>query len=180
MTLHMLTYGNCDEGLVVVNDDGRVGRLNSIQPLMVSTGWGEYLKGEKIVEGSGWNSIVLCDGCQNLIYRAIESISTGYGTNDKGQHFCYVCCAKEDRRIMQENGKYWLYLVEKDGRYELHNWPGSLVIKNVQLTTWNQRRKRWNPSDIRTFTFTFEGQRWYGRNSGDTQVAWVKRYKEKK
>ena len=74
--------------------------------------------------------------------RDADSCGTGYATDDKGDPYCYTCCADRDRADMIETGRATLYLVSRPNpnpatvgsdmraraarHWFVTNWPGSL------------------------------------------------------
>jgi hypothetical protein len=123
-----------------------------------------------------------------------SSITRGWGKDDKGNRYCYACCAERDKEQMLRNGKITLYLVmderaerqcrrlEKGGWYQagegqvkVTNWPGSLVfpIRRVTRGYHNMAGCRYD------VWFKFEGFVWHGVQYGDnTQICHCERTKE--
>ena len=118
----------------------------------------------------------VCDICGQ--HKQNDSdITTGYGTNSKGQIVCYDCCAEEDKKYMRENGRITLYLTVKfNGESKISNWPGSLVFNKPHIKTG-----RHNIAGIRyDCWFVFEGTWWWGVRYGDnTQLCHCKKTKQK-
>jgi hypothetical protein len=58
--------------------------------------------------------------------------ATGYAVQSDGGHVCYECCAERDKKYLlalKGRESMCLYLVLKDGSYEVTNWPGTLHIR---------------------------------------------------
>ncbi len=103
-----------------------------------------------------------------------SEITTGYGRDENGKTFCYACCAEGDKQYMREHGKITLYLVNRNGKYFVTNWPSSLEFKVTGFSKGfhNIARTRYD------VWFTFEGQNWHGVQYGDmTQICHCKRVK---
>jgi len=113
-----------------------------------------------------------CAMCQNDLPMN-DSGGTGYGRNDNNEFICYECCAEIDKGIMDQEGKYWLYLDTK--KKVVTNWPGTLSyhVPYIRIGRHNIAGKVYN------FRFKdHKGLEWYGKVCGDfTQVAHVRRYK---
>lgn len=110
-----------------------------------------------------------------------SDITTGYGMDEDGKKYCYACCADNDRKAMDERGKYTLYLVmdsEKDEyprHYRVTNWPESL-----QYNVTSYSRSRHNFGGIRTDVWfkDYQGKQWHGYQIGQwSQICHVKRVK---
>lgn len=102
-----------------------------------------------------------------------SDITRGYGTNADGATLCYDCCLEQDKAIMRQTGKYTLYLVIRDGRYIVSNWPGTLEFPATGKKSWH------NFAGTRTDVwFRFEGQLWHGYSIGNfTQICHCKKTK---
>jgi len=123
-----------------------------------------------------------CDNCKKEIVIKKDSISTGYGINAKGEKHCYECCAKEDIKNMDKEGKYILYLtIVNNGTSnyaKITNWPSSLVFDYLSYTTgghnWGLKRYDVWFTDHRSYE-------WHGYTIGDnTQICHCKRSKTSK
>lgn len=99
--------------------------------------------------------------------------SNGYGTDSKGNTFCYECCAKQDIEHMQKNGRIALYLVKKDNGYEVTNWPSSLKFKAfVRVGNHNICKNRYDA------WFWMDNVQWHGVTYGDfTQICHCRKTK---
>lgn len=106
----------------------------------------------------------------------VEGLTTGYGTDPKtDKTYCYACCAKTDRRIMQKNGCYYLYLdIDKK---QVTNWPGSLRYDVLHIKTG-----RHNIAGAR-YDVWFQDEyssTWHGIQYGDnTQILHCHRLKDR-
>jgi hypothetical protein len=111
---------------------------------------------------------IMCD-CGHLESEHSD-ITRGYGTDANGKTRCYDCCAEEDKRIMREDGRTYLYLDTKNKT--VSNWPGSFkaAINYMRTGRHNIAGKRYD------VWFSFEGQQWHGVTYGDnTQICHCKR-----
>ena len=97
---------------------------------------------------------------------------TGYGVQN-GKKYCYECCAKNELKAMQEDGRATLYLVKTVGEYEVSNWTGSLRFKPVvRKGKHNIARSRYDA------WFMVNGQKWHGVNYGEfSQLLHCKKMK---
>lgn len=73
------------------------------------------------------NETFYCSACHSTKPVAITG-GTGYATKSNGEKVCYKCCAIEDIRYMNDNGRTTLYY---DGR-KITNWPGSLEFRAIR------------------------------------------------
>ena len=104
-------------------------------------------------------------------------ISTGYGQTADGKRHCYDCCAATERAAMVETGKACLYLVQRNGRNVITDWPGKLEFK-----PWHVRKGRHNLAGSRYDAWFAgpDGYVWHGVQYGeDTQIIRCKRTKER-
>lgn len=126
----------------------------------------------------------ICCICKSKISKPPkDSITTGYGIDPITQgKVCYECCAKDDKKRMQDTGKITLYLCE-DGKnindtqkHKVTNWPDSLSFSVTHL-----RKGGHNWAGVRyDVYFVFEGFYWHGTQYGDnSQLCYCKRTKEK-
>lgn len=118
-----------------------------------------------------------CAKCGNDIKRRDESFGgVGYAVNDKEEKICYACCAEADKEFMKEHGKNTLYLVKNDEKWEITNWPGTLVIRPTYV-----KKGHHNIARVRYDAwFKFDGYEWHGVSYGDnTQIIHCKRTKRK-
>lgn len=80
----------------------------------------------------------VCAICKKEIIRVKNSISTGYGTNDKGEKICYACIGEMDKKELIETGKFNGYLSKDENGYYFGNWPSSLKIRvNCFRQSWH-------------------------------------------
>jgi len=94
-----------------------------------------------------------------------------------GGRVCYPCCGKNDERNMRETGKGVLYLVARDGKYVLTNWPATLTIPVDGMSTSSHNIAR-TRTDV---WFTFDGAQWHGTQYGDmSQICRVQRNKRER
>lgn len=117
-----------------------------------------------------------CHVCrQDKTYES--DFTTGYGVDSDGNNICYDCCAIEDKKIMRETGKHYLYLNTKTRKAT--NWPNSLSIDitNLKYSYHNFVGKNGRID----FWFIFEGYFWHGVliNPDFNQCARVRRTKQK-
>jgi hypothetical protein len=104
-----------------------------------------------------------------------NGFSTGYGTNLQGERICFDCCALDDIQSMREKGKYTLYLTKTSGKYVICNWPGTLKIRPMNVTSGRHniagtRKDCW---------FVFDGFWWHGVQYGEwTEVLHCKKTKQ--
>ena len=114
--------------------------------------------------------------------------TTGYGTDENGNRYCWECCAKRDREQMRTDGRITLYLTEIQRdvtastlnphvlgqRFKVTNWPGSLSlpVQHIRKGRHNMARVRYD------IWFSFEGTPWHGVQYGDnTQLCHCSRVK---
>lgn len=117
----------------------------------------------------------ICHDCGKTIVPPPDSISTGYGTDAEGHIVCFDCCGKRDEHMleqMQVGDKCFLYLSQKEGKYSLSNWPGSLKIPVRDCAIG-----RHNMAGTRTDVwFSFHGNRFHGTQYGDfSQICHIRR-----
>lgn len=117
-------------------------------------------------------TIFFCDSCYKLIVHEAEH-TTGYGQIPGSEALlCFACCAKEDAKRMQEEGKATLYLVEAKGQWALTNWPGTFRIP-LHATP---RTGRHNMARVRyDVWFRYANRDWHGVQ--DTQICHVRQIK---
>lgn len=130
---------------------------------------------------------MICDQCQKEITppegygKPGYCGGTGYGTRvmPDGSHarHCYACCTENEKAMMREDGKIYLYLVEGSDentrrKYFVTNWTGMLRLPVYAVT-----KGRHNIARTQTrFRFMFEGAEWAGVQYGEhTQVAHCKK-----
>lgn len=108
-----------------------------------------------------------------------DGCGTGYATtgrSPKARFVCYGCCAIQDRKHMERDGKSVLYLSERSPlQWEISNWPGTLRFNASVSTSWhnfagrNGRRDAWFMGP--------DGKQWHAVSIGWRQVARCKRVK---
>lgn len=110
---------------------------------------------------------------------------TGYAYTPNGSQLCYACCAEDDKAWLRSGQPWTGYLrkqerlpgrTDSQGSYTIGNWPGTLQIDVYSVKTssgWANGHRY----PIVTFTFVFEGRRWYGRSAGDMDLARCRPYK---
>ena len=106
-----------------------------------------------------------------------SDITDGWGYDEDRNPYCYKCCANRDVAGMKENGRATLYYVERDGRWFVTNWPGSLSFPVTY-----RKSGRHNIAGTRDDYWFHgpDGHVWHGYTLGNfTQVAHCKRTKEK-
>lgn len=113
---------------------------------------------------------VICTRCKQVIPPSPHGFTNGYGENDKGEKFCYPCCAELDKEHMTTGGKIVLYLVWNNltdqnelGRseWEVTNWPGSLRFR-AWVKIAKSRRAIWSRR-IDAWFYDMNRNLWYGR-----------------
>ena len=114
-----------------------------------------------------------CSVCKNIVVP--DEGTAGYGVKGNGHKICYPCCATRDSADMIKTGRACLYLVNRDGRQYITNWPGSLSIGPVYV-----RKGKHNIAGTRYDAwFTFDNQKWHGVNYGEmTQIIHCRRLKQ--
>lgn len=71
--------------------------------------------------------IVTCSRCGDECKPSSPGdLLSGYGSDREGRKFCYDCCAALDVERMIADGRATLYLVNRDGKWAVVNFPGSL------------------------------------------------------
>lgn len=113
----------------------------------------------------------ICSVCNKSIAQS------RYGRHADDSIVCYPCCAEEDRALLREGKEPVLYLSKnKDGKWQVTNWPGSLVITPNHVSTSDAHAfgRKISRHDI---WFTFEGREWHGVNKGDSQIVRCHRLK---
>ncbi len=100
---------------------------------------------------------------------------TGYGEY-AGKKVCYACAAKRDAAYMTEHGKMSLYLSkDKHGKWQVTNWPGSLVFEAFNVTKGRHALAR-TKTDV-DFRGP-DGHLWHGTQYGEnTQIVHTRRVK---
>lgn len=121
-------------------------------------------------------TVFFCDNCKTEKTHT-NSLTTGYGVNDKDEKICFECCGKLDAQhlmSMSIGDKYVLYLTKNDNQYRLTNWPSSLEIPvyGVKEGRHNMAGKRYD------LWFQFKNNHYHGVQYGDnTQICHIKRVK---
>lgn len=104
-----------------------------------------------------------------------SDITRGYGQDADGKRYCYACCAERDRADMIASGKATLYLVPRKevNRFEVRNWPGSLVFLAGPIRKGRHNIAR---NQYTTYFTGPDGATWIARQDGDnTEVAHCRR-----
>lgn len=115
-----------------------------------------------------------CELCR-LVKTHVSDFSTGYGINNQGRKICYDCCAVVDRKSMDKTGRITLYLVKKDGKNIISNWPGTLEIPVSRLKTGRHNLAR-TRTDV--WFLDHQNREWHGVHIGDwSQLCHCKRLK---
>lgn len=116
-----------------------------------------------------------CTVC-NLDKPTQKEGGTGYGQDKDGNKVCYACCAIQDRKEMDETGKFVGYLSKgKDEKWEFTNWPGTLRFPaNIKKNNHN-----WHNTQRTDCWFVVDGFVWHGINLGDMQICRARRTKTK-
>lgn len=111
-----------------------------------------------------------CAACGGPFYAS--GLGTGYGIRKDGARVCYSCCADDDKRSMLETGRATLYLVKRNGRWRITNWPGSYDVRADYVRRFNHpfAREAW----IARFVGP-DGTTWSAKNIGDSQIAHCRR-----
>src|SRR5438128_6256786 len=60
---------------------------------------------------------------------------TGYAVDRDGLKLCYLCCATDDQRHMQTEGRAVLYLVRQGTAWVVTNWPATLQLRPLRVKT---------------------------------------------
>ena len=99
-----------------------------------------------------------------------SDFTRGYGSDDKGNKFCYSCCDAQDRRFMVTEGKITLYL--SNGM--ITNW-----LETFHIPVQHTRKGRHNIARVRyDVWFKFAGKSWHGVQYGDnTEICHCRRIK---
>ncbi len=109
-----------------------------------------------------------------------SDFTTGYGTDKDGNRSCYDCCALGDKKIMDETGKYTLYLVKRDDGRHVTNWPASLDYKVIDWNISNHNIAGRN-GRIDVWFRDYQSKLWHGYQIGDyNDICHVKRIKGSK
>ena len=96
---------------------------------------------------------------------------TGYGITPDGKKHCYDCCAETERQYMRDNNKTTLYLVQRDGKYNVTDWSGRFSIP-VRVS---KGKHNWAGTRYDVW-FSFEGAQWHGVRYGErTELCHCKR-----
>ncbi len=105
---------------------------------------------------------------------AHESFTTGYGYDRDAQTACYACCAEKERESMRASGRAVLYVVQREGKHYVTDWPGHLALPVTQC-----RKGRHDFARVRyDIRFRFEGTEWAGTQYGDnTQIVHCRKLK---
>lgn len=118
-----------------------------------------------------------CDQCGETKEPAIDSISTGYGTDKDNKKICFTCCGINDLSKL-ENAKigdrFTYYLINRDGKHFIENWPGTMSIRIHYV-----RKGKHNIAGSRyDFWFGYKGNNFHGIQYGNfTQIAHIKTVK---
>jgi hypothetical protein len=114
-----------------------------------------------------------CEGC-NIEKTNHKTHVTGYG-EVYGQKFCYACCGEMDKRDIETADKFTLYLVKKNGKQFVSNWPGTL-----SYPVHHSSKGKHNIAVVRYDVWFTDhlGRNWHGVQYGDwTQICHCKRIK---
>lgn len=157
--------------------------LALIHSLLSSARWGYTLELKSDVSPllNKKLTVFLCSVCgQHIEVDTLNSITTGYGCNDKHEPVCFACCAETDRKYMQEHGRISLYLIgtmsSKGVSHRVCNWPDSLSYPVLHHTTGRHniagtRYDVWFKDEV--------GAYWHGTRYGqNTDVVHCKRVKK--
>lgn len=117
-----------------------------------------------------------CD-CGHVAYAS--GCSTGFGKDADGKTWCFDCIGKMDRDRLKKakpGDRFDFYLVDRDGKWFVTNWPGSMSIE-----TSEPRQGSHNLAGIRLDTwFSFGGLKFhgvcYGHFSQICHIQCVKRW----
>ncbi len=122
---------------------------------------------------------IICDMCKKEIPKQLpNSCTPGYAFIGEDKKICHACCGEMDKKTMEEHDRIALYLVKKDGKSFITNWPGTLSIRVSHI-----REGRHNIAGKRvTVWFTdHRNEQWYGINYGDhTQICHCRKMKGRK
>lgn len=115
-----------------------------------------------------------CDRCGAEIVQKY-TWTPDYGVTPTGEKICYACCAADDEKYMQEHDRTYLYLTQKEGRWIVQNWPGSLMFK-----TGTPKKGRHNIAGVRYDVWFRDnhGNYWWGVQYGDfTEIVHCRKVK---
>ena len=125
---------------------------------------------KELVKGS-----IICD-CGHM--ESDHGIYTrGYSTDRGGFTRCYPCTTQKELETMEETGRNTMYFVERDGKYFVINWIGS-----IEFRAFDVRRSAHNIAGVRyDYHFLDSSKRlWHGYTVGNnTQIAHCKRNKKR-
>jgi hypothetical protein len=119
---------------------------------------------------------VMCD-CGHM--STPTDYTPGYGTDAEGKTHCFPCCSKNEQALLERMGRGVLYLVEKDGRRELTDWPGvfRVPVLACHIGRHNFASKRY---DV-WFRMPSDPFIWHGVTYGDnTQICHIRRTASKR
>jgi hypothetical protein len=118
-------------------------------------------------------TVFTCSVCEETKTH-IDSFTTGYGVNDKGEKVCFNCCGKTDSQWMKDHDRIDLYLTKKDNNWVVSNWPGTLrFFANVY-----KGRHNWAGCQYTAYFKDEWGNHWFGRRFGDnTEIVHCQKMK---
>lgn len=90
---------------------------------------------------------------------------------------CYACCGEADRSDLETNDRATLYLVKRDDRWVVTNWPGTLEFRchSVSKGSHNIARTR-----LDAWFRDHTGREWWAVQYGEwTEVAHCRKLKAK-
>lgn len=100
--------------------------------------------------------------------------TTGYAQCDN-KKYCFDCCGDYDRRCLETENSYILYLTEDNGIWRITNWPGTLCFPARYGRSFLHFGR---VKAIRVYFEDHKGNSWRATQYGDdTQVARCKKIK---
>ena len=102
---------------------------------------------------------------------------TGYAVfeNGRGDKVCYACCAIRDKARMTAESRVALYLVTRENRLVVSNWPGTLEFPVMESRAGAHNIAG---SRIDAWFVDHDGSRWHGVQYGDnTQLIHCRKLK---
>jgi hypothetical protein len=111
-----------------------------------------------------------CQSCHREL-PTNKSGGTGYGITKSGKKICYECAGKAElKEIAGKSGgdKHTFYLIKKDGKVVISNWPGSYQFPVHSMTSGkhNMAGKR-----LDVWFKDHMGHEWHGINIGDNDLV---------
>ncbi len=120
----------------------------------------------------GWTTYTIfkCSQCHR-IRQSTSAYTTGYGRDMRNCRICFTCCGSNDKRDLISKGKGVLYLSNRDGKYSVINWPGTL---RIPVSSYSRGSHNIAGSRLDVW-FQLNGQTFHGVNLGDNDILRVRR-----